>query len=163
MKPLDPFGDSVHAWMIHTCTHIHTRAHSDIVPSCWVKSPQGTNKQMITSGDGWSHLTAESPAFIGFCVGHICNVTYYFCPTKWICPKLWPSGFMLTMRDHVVFLGMTITPSEVPNKQFSLCFNSCPPPNWHTIHLKGTQINLGEYRGYLFIQGPAMQRGWQGR
>lgn len=51
---------------IHTCkcTHTHARTHSvmsDIVPGCCGKSPRGTNNQMITSSDGWSHLTSASP------------------------------------------------------------------------------------------------------
>lgn len=62
--------DDTHA-QIHTCTD------PVIVPSCCVKSPQETNKQMMTSGDGWSHLTSESPAFIGFCIGHTCNVIFF--------------------------------------------------------------------------------------
>lgn len=118
---------------------------------------RGTTNQMITSGDGWSHLTSESSAFIGLCIGHIYNATYYFCPTKWICPKLRPSGFYADdVRPSSFSLGdnYAIRWSKL---EFLIVLNSCPLQMAH-YSFEGTQMNWGEKRGYLFIQGPAMQR-----
>lgn len=111
---------------------------------------------MITSRNGWSHLTSESSGVIGFCIACIYNATYYFCPTKWICPKLWPSGFHADdVRPHSFSLGdnYAIRWSKLT---VLIVLNSCPLQMAHNS-CKGTQMNLGENKRYSFIQGPVMQ------
>lgn len=117
---------------------------------------------MITCGDGWSHLTSESPAFIAilficasaiFIMPHIISA-----PTEWIRPKRRPSGFYADdVRPCSFSLGDNYA-VRWSKLEFLIVLNSCPLQTSH-YSFKGTQMNWGEKRGYLFIQGPAMQWG----